>query len=73
MWYLYIVQKGEKYYTGITTDIKNRLRQHGDYKLLYYETFGDKFKAARRERAIKGWSRRKKEELIAKFNQVSLP
>jgi predicted GIY-YIG superfamily endonuclease len=41
-------------------------------QLLHFEEYGDKFQAAKREREIKGWSRRKKEELIAKFNRVSL-
>ncbi|MHC4486141.1 MAG: GIY-YIG nuclease family protein [Planctomycetota bacterium] len=26
MWHLYIIEKSDKYYTGITTDLKNRLR-----------------------------------------------
>ncbi|MHC4658974.1 MAG: GIY-YIG nuclease family protein [Planctomycetota bacterium] len=26
MWYLYIIPKNNKYYTGITTDLNNRLR-----------------------------------------------
>ena len=69
MWHLYIIEKSDKYYTGITTDLKNRLRQHGDPELLYKEAFPNKFQAARREREIKGWSRSKKEELIAKFSK----
>jgi putative endonuclease len=73
MWYLYIIEKKDRYYTGITTDLKNRARQHGKSGVLYYETFKDKFKAAEKEKKIKGWSRRKKKELIGKFNSVSLP
>ena len=69
MRYLYIIEKHGKYYTGITTDLKNRMRQHGNLPLLYKEAFPDKFQAARREREIKGWSRSKKEELIAKFSR----
>ena len=72
MWYVYIVNKNSKYYTGITTNLKNRLRQHGNSLLLYHETFKDKFQAAKREKEIKGWSKYKKEILIAKFNRVSL-
>jgi predicted GIY-YIG superfamily endonuclease len=48
-------------------DITNRLRQHGNPLLLYKETFADKYLAAQREKQIKGWSRAKKEQLIAKF------
>jgi len=69
MWTLYIILKGGKYYTGITTDLKNRLRQHSSPPLLYKETFSDKFQAARREREIKGWSKAKKDQLIAKFSR----
>lgn len=43
------------------------MRQHGTLPLLYKETFSDKFQAARREREIKGSSKAKKAELIAKF------
>jgi putative endonuclease len=73
MWFLYIIQKKNRYYTGITSDLQNRLRQHGNPPILYHEALDNKFQAAKREREIKGWSRRKKEELIAKFNRVSLP
>jgi len=69
MWYLYIIEKHGKYYTGITTDIKHRMRQHGVSRLLYKETLPDKGAASRREREIKGWTRKKKEVLIAKFGQ----
>ena len=64
MRYVYIIEKRGKYYTGITTDLKNRLRQHGNSPLLYKETFQNKHQAARRERQIKGFSRAKKQKLI---------
>jgi predicted GIY-YIG superfamily endonuclease len=63
MWHLYIIEKSDKYYTGITTDLKNRLRQHGNPPLLYKETFPDKHQAAKREKQIKGFSRIKRETL----------
>jgi len=69
MWHLYIIQKNRKYYTGITTNLNNRLRQHGKPKLLYQETFPDKFQAAQREKQIKGWLKTKKEKLVAKFSR----
>jgi putative endonuclease len=68
MWYLYIIQKGNNYYTGITTNLTNRLRQHGNTKLLHQETFPDGSQAAQREKQIKGWSKAKKEQLFAKFS-----
>lgn len=73
MWYLYIIKKSGKFYTGITSNLQNRLRQHGNPQLLYRETFENKFNAAKREKEIKGWSRHKKDQLIAKFSRVSLP
>jgi len=69
MWHLYIIEKSDKYYTGITTDLKNRLRQHGNPPLLDKETFPDKHQAAKREKQIKGFSRAKKGNLIAKFSR----
>ncbi len=64
MWHLYIIKQTEKFYTGITTDLKNRLHQHGNPPLLYKEPFPNKHQAAQRERQIKGWSKEKKQELI---------
>ncbi len=65
MWHLYIIKQTEKFYTGITTDLKNRLHQHGNPPLLYKEAFQNKHQAARRKRQIKGWTKAKKQELIA--------
>jgi len=48
MWYLYIIEKSEKFYTGVTTDLENRLRQHGNPPLLYKEPFQNKHQAARK-------------------------
>ena len=69
MWYLYIIKKKDRYYTGITTDLRNRLKQHGNPILLYKEPFPDKYKAALWEKEIKGFSRSKKDVLIAKFGR----
>ncbi|MHC4268481.1 MAG: GIY-YIG nuclease family protein [Planctomycetota bacterium] len=44
-------------YTGITTDLDNRMRQHGHAELLFTEEYQDKKDAAKREREIKGWRR----------------
>jgi predicted GIY-YIG superfamily endonuclease len=67
VWHVYIIEKSGRYYTGITTDITNRLRQHGNPQLLYKETFTDNHLAAQREKQIKSWSRAKKECLFAEF------
>ncbi len=63
MWHVYICDRGGQLYTGITTDLNHRVKQHGA-KLLYSEAFEDKHEAARREREIKGWRRDKKLGLI---------
>jgi len=69
MWYLYIIEKSDKYYTGITTDLKNRLRQYGNLPLLYKEIFSDKYQAAKREKTIKVYSKEKKGALVTKFSR----
>jgi predicted GIY-YIG superfamily endonuclease len=69
MWYLYIIPKNNKYYTGIMTDLKNLLRRHRAPPLLHKEASNDKFEAAKREKQINGRSRSKKEQLIAKFGR----
>lgn len=63
-------------YTGITTDIKRRFKEHqrGEgskytrarkaVKILYTEKFRTRSKASRREVEVKGWSRQKKLSLI---------
>jgi hypothetical protein len=35
MWWLYLCEKKGRFYVGITTDLDNRLRQHGGPPLLY--------------------------------------
>jgi putative endonuclease len=65
-WYLYINEKKGKLYVGITTDMKNRLRQHGTPKWLYKEGPFEKQAAAKREKQIKKWTRDKKLQLISK-------
>jgi putative endonuclease len=71
MWYVYICDKGGQLYTGITTDLGRRIRQHRAHP-LHSENFPDKHAAARREREIEGWRREKKLALI-KDAKVSLP
>ena len=78
MWYLYITQnQNGAFYTGITTNLDRRLKEHqrgkgGHYtkrnrpqKLLYTEQFSRRDKAQARESQIKRWSRAKKEALIS--------
>jgi len=65
-WWVYIVEKKTGLYVGITTDLENRMRQHGQPAPLYYEGPVSKSDALKRERTLKGWSRKKKLELITK-------
>ena len=65
MWYVYMCNRNGRLYTGITTNLDHRMKQH-NAELLYSEEFADKYAAAKREREIKGWRREKKLALINK-------
>jgi predicted GIY-YIG superfamily endonuclease len=60
------INKNGKLYVGITTDLENRLRQHGNIDLLYKEGPYARDEAVTREKQIKGWRRDKKLTLIEK-------
>ncbi len=78
MWFVYIVQcNDDSLYTGITTNIKRRIKEHNSskkgakyvkrrlpVKLIYFEKSVDRLMASKREREIKGWRKEKKLELI---------
>ena len=70
MWFVYICDRRGQLYTGMTTNLNHRMKQH-KATLLYSEEHPDKHSAASRERQIKGWSRKKKLSLIEK-SAVSL-
>ncbi len=68
-------------YTGVTSNLKERLKQHktkkypdsfssryNTDKLVYYEQFDTIGEAIKREKQIKGGSRKKKIELINNLN-----
>jgi len=65
MWHVYIIKDKQQFYTSITTALENRLHQHGNTPLLYKESFPNKHQAAASERQIKGFSKAKKQQLIA--------
>lgn len=53
-------------YTGQTGNLARRLREHGpEARLVHREDFPERWAALLRERQIKGWSRAKKEALVA--------
>ena len=71
-WLVYIVDKNGKLYVGITTDIDNRLRQHGNPPLCYQEGPMGKAEAVKRERQLKGWKREKKQSLCEKMPEKQM-
>ncbi|MGA2171997.1 MAG: GIY-YIG nuclease family protein [Sedimentisphaerales bacterium] len=76
MWCVYILECADKsLYTGITNDLNRRMKEHfkktlhytgynSPKKILFKELFLTKAEAAKREKQIKGWTRRKKLALI---------
>lgn len=77
IFYVYILRcKDKSFYTGITTNLKRRLREHknkkgGGYtrahaagKIVYAEKFPNRSKALKREAEIKSWRKKKKLDLI---------
>jgi predicted GIY-YIG superfamily endonuclease len=65
-WWVYIIEKRKNLYVGITTDLTNRMRQHGQSTPLYREGPMPRTNAALREKTLKRWSRKKKLELMGK-------
>jgi putative endonuclease len=77
--YMYILKcANDQYYTGSTKDLTRRLAQHQSgqganftkkhlpVELVYSEYFDRIDMAFAREKQIQGWSRKKKEALIAR-------
>ena len=69
-WFVYIIDRRGKLYVGITTDLDNRMRQHGEAAPLYYEGPMSKSDALKREKTLKGWSRKRKLDLIAQTSSL---
>ncbi len=80
-YYFYILSSlSGTLYTGITNSIYKRTLQHKNKetpgftskydvsRLVYYEVFRDVLAAIRREKEIKGWTRKKKIALIESMN-----
>ena len=80
-WNIYIIQCNDgKFYTGITTDIDRRLREHNSgnggrftkyrkpVELVYKEHDVDRAGALKREAEIKKMNRREKLDLIRFFS-----
>lgn len=76
-YYVYILKcSDDSYYTGYTSDLSRRVKQHNEgiggrytrsrkpVKLLYQEEYATRAEAMRREREIKKMSRMQKTALI---------
>ena len=68
-------------YTGVTSNLMRRVVEHREHaepssftaryrvdRLVYYEAFEDIAAAIQREKQIKGWTRARKNALIARTN-----
>lgn len=78
VWSLYILECGDRYYTGISTDPVRRLSEHHARdrraarftrafpagRMVYCVTLGSRSLATRAEARVKKLSRRQKERLI---------
>lgn len=66
------------YYTGVTSNLEKRMKQHeeGEFpycytfdkrplQLMFYREFDNNLEAIAFEKRVKGWSRAKKEALIS--------
>ncbi len=79
LYYVYILHCADgTYYTGITNDVDRRLKEHNaginpkaftfgrrPVEVVYREIFNNVVQAIAWEKQIKGWSRKKKEAVIA--------
>ena len=85
IYYVYILECSDgSYYTGITSGLEKRISEHNSgidqtcytysrrpLKLKFVAEFNDVNNAIEREKQIKGWTRRKKQALIAgDFNKL---
>ena len=85
MYYVYILYNDTNVtvYVGVTNDLERRLWEHRHHtdpysftakyhvdKLVYYETTTDIRAALEREKQLKSWNRRKKNELIQRMNPM---
>ena len=83
MYYVYILANitGTVIYTGITRDIIRRVYEHKHncdpksfaakysvHKLVYFESTPSNYEAISREKQIKGWNRKRKNDLVESIN-----
>ena len=83
MWFVYILRcVDDSLYIGETNDVASRLARHNDgtaaahtarrrpVRLVYTEQYPTREDCLKRERQLKGWTRGKKQALIAGDNAV---
>ena len=83
MYYVYILANvtGTVVYTGVTNDVVRRVYEHKHnidpnsftakysvHKLVYYESTTSSYEASTREKQIKSWNRKRKNELVESMN-----
>ena len=82
MYYVYLLTNKHNtvLYTGVTNDLRRRIYEHKNQliegftkryninKLVYFEYTTDVKTAIEREKQIKGWTRKKKNDLIETMN-----
>ena len=82
IFYVYILANSSRnvLYLGVTNNLKRRLQEHRSrvnkgftkrynvHYLMYYETFSRAMPAIKREKQIKKWYRKQKDDLISSFN-----
>ena len=82
LFYVYILANASRnvLYLGVTNNLKRRLHEHRNgvnkgftkrynvYYLMYYETYSRVIPAIKREKQIKKWYRKQKNDLISSFN-----
>ncbi len=78
--YILASQKNGTLYIGVTSDMARRIEEHksgtvpgftekyGVHRLIWYEDHFDMRDAIKREKALKGWNRQWKIDLIEKTN-----
>lgn len=82
IYYVYILTNwnNKVMYIGVTSNLQQRIHQHKNKlidgftkkynvnKLVYYESTEDVTSAINREKQLKGWTRKKKNNLITAIN-----
>ena len=83
MYFVYMLANvtGTVVYTGVTNDVVRRVYEHKHnfdpnsftakysvHKLVYYENTTSRYEAITREKQIKSWNRKRKNELVESMN-----